>query len=339
MVMAKRQKPEYPSAEAVKSVSMKKERDGSQLIETTINYKNRSRRYAYRPIRWAWMIIVAFLILFSVIVTLSVTTPMLSKIGVVGGLIPKNKFVTNVLGKTEEDRNDALWQYYTANGRDSVVTRDNLIARIMAVDSLEREVMMWQIYAQNIFKILQRSKEGIINVDSTLTASVVGMSNRTEVASYLDTLLRRRVLSDIETRQRLSKQGEFLNMFRPVVGNIITSFNRDHRSVVIAVQGTEPVYAITGGTVVLTAWSPENGFTVQIQHSANMLSSYSNISRLMVKEGDIVGPGSVIGYVGVQEDVVVADSLPDGAKPDTGLLRFTLWHEGNAVDPENYILF
>lgn len=318
---------------------MKKEKDESPLLETTINYRNRSRRYAYRPIRWVWMIVLVFLVLFAVIITLSVTTPMLSKIGVVGGIVPKSKFVTNVLGKTEADRSDALWQYYTNNGKDSVVTRDNLIAGIMAVDSLEREIMMWQIYAQNIFKILEGSKEGIINVDSTLTASVTGMQNRTEVASYLDTLLRRRVLSDIETRQKLNRQGEFLNMFRPVVGNIVTPFNRDHRSVVIAVQGSEPVYAITGGTVVLTAWSPENGFTVQIQHSANMLSSYSNISRLMVKEGDIVGPGSVIGYVGIQETEITVDSIYSGSKPDTGLLRFTLWHEGNSVDPENYILF
>lgn len=318
---------------------MKKDKNESPLIETTINYRNKSRRYAYKPMRWVWMIVFVFLVLFAIIITLSVTTPMLSKIGVVGGIIPKSKFITNVLGKTEEDRSDALWQYYTNNGKDSVVTRDNLIARIMAVDSLEREIMVWQIYAQNIFKILEGSKEGIINVDSTLMASVVGMNNRAEVASHLDTLLRRRVLSDIEMRQKLNKQGEFLNMFRPVVGNIVTSFNLDHRSVVIAVQGSEPVYAITGGTVVLTAWSPDNGFTVQIQHSSNMLSSYSNVSRLMVKEGDIVGPGSVIGYAGVPDTALAADSLPSGAKSDPSLLRFTLWHEGNAVDPENYILF
>ncbi|MEG1553826.1 MAG: M23 family metallopeptidase [Rikenellaceae bacterium] len=308
------------------------------LIEASLRYKDKSKTYAFKPIKWALLLLATILALFIIITTVSITTPLLSKIGIVGGIMSRHKFVNNVMGTSDEARQSALWQYYTNNGRDSVVTRENLIKAINSLDSLETEVVLWRVYNDNISQILAGTKSGITS-DSALMSTISKVKGKTEITSHLDTLLRKKVVADIEVKNRLNRRGEFQNMFRPVMGKIIKPFNRKtNKDIIIAVVGAEPVYAISGGTVLFTTWSPYYGYLVQIQHGAGIISLYSNISQLMVKEGSVVGAGAIIGYVGGDKEMK-QDTTATAIGGDNKYLRFSMWHEGNAVDPETYILF
>lgn len=319
---------------------MFKKNSNAPLIEATLKYKEKSRTYAFRPVKWVLLIVVFVIALFTVITTISVTTPLLSKIGVVGGVISRHNFVNNVMGTSDEARQSALWQYYTNNGHDSVVTRENLIKAINSLDSLETEIMLWRVYNDNISQILAGTKSSITS-DSALmhNSTITTAKGKTEVANHLDTLLRKKVVDEINMKNRLNRRGEFQNMFRPVIGKIIKPFNRmTNKDIQIAVAGTEPVYAISGGTVLFTTWSPDYGYMLEIQHGAGIISLYSNLSQLMVKNGSVVGAGAIIGYVGGDKDTK-QDSTAVGSTNDKRYLRFSMWHEGNAVDPETYILF
>lgn len=318
---------------------MFKKNPNAPLIEATLKYKEKSRTYAFRPVKWVLLIVVFVIALFAVITTISVTTPLLSKIGVVGGVISRHKFVNNVMGTSDEARQSALWQYYTNNGHDSVVTRENLIKAINSLDSLETEIMLWRVYNDNISQILAGTKSSITSDSALMHSTITTAKGKTEVANHLDTLLRKKVVDEINMKNRLNRRGEFQNMFRPVIGKIIKPFNRmTNKDIQIAVAGTEPVYAISGGTVLFTTWSPDYGYMLEIQHGAGIISLYSNLSQLMVKNGSVVGAGAIIGYVGGDKDTK-QDSTTVGSTNDKRYLRFSMWHEGNAVDPETYILF
>lgn len=318
---------------------MFKKNPNAPLIEASLKYKDKSRTYAFRPLKWGVLITLFVLILFAIITTISVTTPLLSKIGVVGGIISRHKFVNNVMGTSDEARQSALWQYYTNNGHDSVVTRESLIKAINNLDSLETEIMLWRVYNDNIAQILAGTKSSITSDSALMHSTITTAKGKTEVANHLDTLLRKKVVDEINMKNRLNRRGEFQNMFRPVMGKIIKPFNRmTNKDITIAVAGMEPVYAISGGTVLFTTWSPYYGYMAQIQHGAGIVSLYSNLSQLMVKDGAVVGAGAIIGYVGGDKEMK-QDSTTVGVANDKKYLRFSMWHEGNAVDPETYILF
>lgn len=318
---------------------MFKKNPNAPLIEASLKYKDKSRTYAFRPLKWGVLITLFVLILFAIITTISVTTPLLSKIGVVGGIISRHKFVNNVMGTSDEARQSALWQYYTNNGHDSVVTRESLIKAINNLDSLETEIMLWRVYNDNIAQILAGTKSNITSDSALMHSTITTAKGKTEVANHLDTLLRKKVVDEINMKNRLNRRGEFQNMFRPVMGKIIKPFNRmTNKDITIAVAGMEPVYAISGGTVLFTTWSPYYGYMAEIQHGAGLVSLYSNLSQLMVKDGTVVGAGAIIGYVGGDKETK-QDSTAVGTANDKKYLRFSMWHEGNAVDPETYILF
>jgi murein DD-endopeptidase MepM/ murein hydrolase activator NlpD len=72
----------------------------------------------------------------------------------------------------------------------------------------------------------------------------------------------------------------------------------------------------------------ESGNTIQVQHSSNMVSVYKHNSTLLKKEGETVKAGEAIALVG-----------SSGENSTGPHLHFELWHNGNAVNPADYINF
>jgi murein DD-endopeptidase MepM/ murein hydrolase activator NlpD len=59
-----------------------------------------------------------------------------------------------------------------------------------------------------------------------------------------------------------------------------------------------PVKAPAPGRVALTMDSYFNGLMILLDHGQGLVSGYRHLSEIMVKEGDLVTPGQVIGRVG-----------------------------------------
>jgi len=75
-------------------------------------------------------------------------------------------------------------------------------------------------------------------------------------------------------------------------------------------------------------WTTETGNVIAIMHKNNLVSIYKHNSVLLKKEGELVGAGDPIAIIG------------NSGKWSSGPhLHFELWHKGEVIDPEKYILF
>lgn len=86
-----------------------------------------------------------------------------------------------------------------------------------------------------------------------------------------------------------------------------------------------PIHAIAAGTVKIVQPYSLRGGTVAIDHGQGLESIYLHMSKFAVKEGDQVGRGDVIGYIG-------ATGRATGPH-----LHWTLYANGEAVNPLQWV--
>ena len=118
--------------------------------------------------------------------------------------------------------------------------------------------------------------------------------------------------------------------FPPIKGTVINGFNprTGHYAVDIAARQNEAVKATLDGTVILSTWSSETGWTIVLQHTNNLISVYKHNSSLLRRQGEYVKAGDPIAMYGG------TGSLSTGRH-----LHFELWYHGNPIDPQDYIIF
>jgi len=78
----------------------------------------------------------------------------------------------------------------------------------------------------------------------------------------------------------------------------ITGRQQFHNGIDIAAPSGTPVKAVASGTVEFTGWSEGYGRIVVIHHGQGYRTKYGHLSRSVVSQGQKVGRGEVIGYVG-----------------------------------------
>ncbi len=214
-------------------------------------------------------------------------------------------------------------------------SREMLIANIVRIDSLERELAQMQVYSDNIALIMEGKTPVVRDVRQAGDSMRVSRPE-TVVPSREDSILRAELegggiyqLSDPTRVVRTVRTG--LELMTPVRGVVAEHFNpKENRfGVGIATAASQQVMAVEDGTVVLSTWSPDDGFVVQIQHPGNLLSVYKHATRVLPATGARVKSGEVIGFTG------------EGLSGDAGkgLFEFELWHNGTPVDPEGYVVF
>ena len=121
-----------------------------------------------------------------------------------------------------------------------------------------------------------------------------------------------------------------LIFYRPTRGMMSSNFDLENRhyGVDIAANPNESVLATLDGTVILSTYTAETGYVIQIQHGQDFVSVYKHCGSLLKKEGDPVKGGEAIALVG-----------NTGEKTTGPHLHFELWHKGRAIDPSKYIVF
>ena len=101
---------------------------------------------------------------------------------------------------------------------------------------------------------------------------------------------------------------------------------RKHFAIDIAGSKGDVVKAAQRGRVIFSAWNPETGHTLVIQHPNDFLTVYKHNAVLLKKEGNFVDAGEAVALVGSTGE------LSSGPH-----LHFELWNRGVALDPLNYI--
>lgn len=106
----------------------------------------------------------------------------------------------------------------------------------------------------------------------------------------------------------------------------ILGIYRMHNGIDMACAAGTPIYASRGGLVEVAGYQADGaGNYIQLNHGDGFRSIYMHMTNYIVKQGDYVAPGQIIGYVG-----------------NTGLskgdhLHFGISYNGTYVNPVQYI--
>lgn len=212
-------------------------------------------------------------------------------------------------------------------------TRRYIYQNALKTDSLERELQQWKIYLSNLHTILRgESPDNLESVPDTsiryreirFTRSVEDSLLRLQIES--EELYNLSVIDIKRTNDRITR----LHFFPPVKGVITNSFNvqKGHLGVDVVAPPNEVIVAIADGTVTFSSWTLETGYVLQIQHEDNLLSVYKHNSKLLKRAGTQVKAGEAIAIIGNSGELTTGPHL-----------HFELWHNGTAINPEQYIVF
>lgn len=204
--------------------------------------------------------------------------------------------------------------------------KKDAIANALKIDSLENAMFRWTLYAENLSRILS-GEEALSEADSIIAANpsrYLETVSREEMARR-DSVLRATVAAE----DRFSVAGvkrelplEGLHFFTPLKGAVSRGFDIQlHPGVDIAAPEGSVVCAALDGTVVSAGWTDEAAYSVVMQHQGNIITCYRGNRHLMVKIGDKVSAGKPLAATGGDH------------------LCFQIWHEGQPMNPIDYVKF
>lgn len=217
-------------------------------------------------------------------------------------------------------------------GYPDAVSRRAALQNAMRIDSLEKVVYRWELYSENLRRVLDG--EEALSIDSLLRKSAERNADK-ESASSLgqkDSTLREMVREEERFEIGSSSRDlpiEGIHFFTPLLGVISQGYDKYvHPYIDITAPANSVVKSVLDGTVIFAGWNEDAGYTIQIQHKNDIISIYKHNEKLLKKTGDHVTAGTPIALVGNSGSVTTGDHL-----------HFELWYRGEAIDPTKYISF
>ena len=217
-------------------------------------------------------------------------------------------------------------------------TRKELISMTLRLDSLKYDLDLRAKAMDNLKNIMA----GNISAEDSASGSGKKISvpmdqvNKGVIPSKKDSAFRTQV--ELQDRYSLAfserktgKEGiSSFFFFTPLKGMVTASFNasQEHYGVDIVAKENEPIKAVLDGTVLFAGWTTETGYTIQLQHTNNLVSAYKHCSVLLKKAGQYVKSGEAIAVIG-----------NSGEQTSGPHLHFELWYNGKAIDPQEYMVF
>ncbi len=208
--------------------------------------------------------------------------------------------------------------------------RELVVNNALRVDSLQQLLNRQNMYIMNIQDIFSGKVKAdtVASIDSLTIVRSEVLMERTEAEEQF-----RKQYEESE-RYNLTTMDNApatlgLVFYRPTRGMISSAFdaNGKHFGIDIAANPNESVLATLDGTVILSTYTAETGYVIQIQHAQNIVSVYKHCGSLLKKVGDTVKAGEAIALVG-----------NTGEKTTGPHLHFELWSKGRALDPSKYIV-
>ncbi len=218
-------------------------------------------------------------------------------------------------------------------GYADVGVRRDMIKLALKSDSLEQTITEQNFFIQNLDNVLQ----GNLKNDSALSRPNKKPTppNLKIGASPKEKELRKTIEAQdqyaLSFATETNKTGiSNFFFFTPLKGRITSSFkaSEQHFGVDIVAAENEPIKSTLDGTVILATFSTETGYTITVQHSNNLISVYKHNSVLLKKIGDYVKAGEPIAIIG-----------NSGEQTSGPHLHFELWYNGNAINPQDYMVF
>ena len=209
--------------------------------------------------------------------------------------------------------------------------RAQVVENALRVDSLQQLVDLQNLYIMNIQDIFS-GKVRIDSVQSMDTLTAMREDSLMERTKREEEFRRQYEETEKYNLTSITSQPDVdgLIFYRPTRGMISSHFDADkkHYGTDIAANPNESVLATLDGTVILSTYTAETGYLIEVQHNQDFVSVYKHCGSLLKRVGDKVQAGEAIALVGNSGTLTTGPHL-----------HFELWHKGSAVNPEKYIVF
>lgn len=209
--------------------------------------------------------------------------------------------------------------------------RSQVVTNALRADSLQAALERQTRYVMNIQDILsgQIKADTVQSIDSLTDLRAEELMERSKAEEEF--------LKKYEEKERYNltavtdvRDAAGLIFYRPLRGVMSDGFSPEkrHFGIDLTASPNESIVAALDGTVILAAYTAEWGYVLQIQHPQNFVSVYKHCGSLMKREGEKVKGGEVVALIG-----------KIGHDDDPPHLHFELWHKGNPINPEKYVVF
>lgn len=220
----------------------------------------------------------------------------------------------------------------TIPGYPNAHSKEVAVANAIRIDSLETIITKWDLYAENLSRVLAG--------DETISIDSIVSTNRTKYLSAKsqeelnrrDSILRETVQLEEQfgvsgTSRNLPIEG--MHFFSPIKGVVSQGFDIAlHPAIDITAPSGSVVSAVYDGFIIYTGWDEGKGNVIIIQHPDNVISVYGHNQKLLKKLGESVKAGTSIALVGNTGSLTTGDHL-----------HFELWSDGTPMDPTKLISF
>lgn len=220
----------------------------------------------------------------------------------------------------------------TIPGYPNAHSKEVAVANAIRIDSLETIITKWDLYAENLSRVLAG--------DETISIDSIVSTNRTKYLSAKsqeelnrrDSILRETVQLEEQfgvsgTSRNLPVEG--MHFFSPIKGVVSQGFDIAlHPAIDITAPSGSVVSAVYDGFIIYTGWDKGKGNVIIIQHPDNVISVYGHNQKLLKKLGESVKAGTSIALVGNTGSLTTGDHL-----------HFELWSDGTPMDPTKLISF
>jgi hypothetical protein len=224
---------------------------------------------------------------------------------------------------------DILPKYRTKSEK----LNEQLTEHIMRLDLMERNMEDILAYNEAVATIMGGSTP---TLHSTVLTDTIRYDKSRILPTRADSLLRdalERTTGEYSLSNTKPLQSESARFSNPIRGSIIRNFDAPESSYDIAIMsldGESSVMSVERGTVLAVEEQADGSLSVMIQHAEGYVSVYKNLGETLVRKGQTVQSGAVIGRI--------RTSTGEGIE-EKNTLTFELWYNGTAIDPELYILF
>ena len=211
-------------------------------------------------------------------------------------------------------------------------SKRDAISNAIRIDSLEQVIGRWELYSENLRKVVEGDEtvdiQGILSGTDTTMAVASDEPDSGSDADFREAIVEEERF-DLSAGQKRELPIEGIHFFSPLKGVVSKPYDKYvHPYVDITAPANSVVMATLDGTVIFTGWNNDAGYTIQIQHSDDIVSIYQHTEKLLKETGDKVTAGTPIALVGSSGNLAVGDHL-----------RFELWYRGESVDPAKYVNF
>ncbi|MAE83825.1 MAG: peptidase M23 [Flammeovirgaceae bacterium] len=212
-----------------------------------------------------------------------------------------------------------------------------LVNLTMRIDSLEYEIQQKDQYMTNIRRVIGGDVDALETMeqldDNSLSKAELDFKESIQpIDSQFRAEFENQEISALTYETYSYDEFREMYLFTPLEGMVAVTdgFNpkKDHYGVDLVAKENEPVKSAADGVVIFSSWTLDGGYVMGIQHRGNLISVYKHNSELLKNVGNFVSGGEIIAIIGNTGELTSGPHL-----------HFELWHNGNPVNPQEYVAF